>query len=183
MVGDVPADHLENLGVEWDRDLLGQENVRAEVSGLEDDKVRADAGILPVTGLSECLGALFYDSSSERGYAAHVTTPAKTPQDLARFLADFNALLIEDGIDYDHSKALVAGINYGEEIGDRFIADEMELEKVISQGAKRGIAQEYVETYFTDSEVRWDAETGMTSAIFLDVDEGLLSYSPGYEER
>lgn len=178
---------LEDIGLLWDHDLVSEDNDYFEVSGLEDDMVKADSGELVAPGLSRCLGVAVYDSSSEVGYAAHFTTQSRTPEELSEFLSDFNTLLMMEDLDYDNSEIMVAGIDYEEDIAgtvsDDFLGETGAVEAAADQGAKRGIAEEYARRYFADSNICWEVEDGKTSSIVMDIDEGVLEYNSAYDDR
>lgn len=174
---------LEEFGLTWDQDLTLEENDRTEVSGVEDDTVRADSGELAIEGLSECLGIAVYDHSSGIGYAAHVKTADKDSSELAEYLSDFNAMLKADEIDYDNAEVMVAGVDYSDSITDGFLVDNYELGAVEDQSKKRGIAEQYAQRYFDESHVHWEVEDGKSSSIVMDLDEGAFGYDPAFDDR
>lgn len=178
---------LEEFVLGWDIDLVSDDNDYFEVSGLQDDMARADSGELAATSLSRCLGIAVYDRSSETGYMAHFVTQGRDFEELADYLSEFNALLKKDDVDYENSEAIVAGIDYGEDIvgniSDEFLGESSNVEAAMEQGAKRGVAEEYAKRYFGESNVQWEVEDGKTSSIVMDIDEGLLEHNPAYDDE
>lgn len=178
---------FEDHGVTWDHDLVSENNDYFEVSGLNDDMVRADSGELAVTDLSRCLGVAVYDNTSEIGYMAHFKTQSKTPQELVEYLSDFNILLMMEDIDYDNSEIMIAGIDYEEDIAgnisEDFLGESGAVEAAMEQGAKKAVAEEYAERYFADSEACLGTEGRETSSIVMDLDEGVLENDPSHDYR
>jgi len=182
-----PGEYLKEIGIDW-TSVLTEPEEQQEVSGdmagesMPGQIKKAEKGVLTASGLTDCVAIAVYDETSQTGYLGHLITQGKEMGEIVSDLRTFNSLLKMDGLDYDGSRAVAGGIDYGADLSGGFLDEGREVDQIAAEGAVRNIYDHYMDENFRDHKLKWGYEStsgpleSPGAKLLLDANVGQIRY-------